>query len=108
MPIKVHPELADIRSGFEGKPVFDYFVAIIHDPLRKRINDSESLLDYKLHVLCFIDELKGHKDKTFLVVAYEDTMRIFIAYFEGRIEDDQLREMHIGNCKYRQYRLNCT
>ncbi|AKH38116.1 putative phosphoglycerate mutase [Nitrosomonas communis] len=108
MPIEVQPDLADIRSGFEGKLVFDHFVAIIYDPLRKRVNDSESLLDYKLRVLRFIDWLKGHKDKTLVVVAHEDTMRVFIAYFEGRIEDDQLREMHIGNCKYRQYRLNCT
>jgi probable phosphoglycerate mutase len=63
VPIEAHPDLADIRSGFEGKPVFDYFVAIIHDPLRKRVNDSESLLDYKLRVLRFIDWPKGQKKK---------------------------------------------
>jgi probable phosphoglycerate mutase len=108
VPIEVHPDLADIRSGFDGKPVSDYFAAIVHDPLRKRVNDGESLLDHKLRVLRFIDWLKGQKDKTLLVVAHEDTMRVFIAYFEGGIEDDQLREIHIGNCEYRHYSLNCT
>ncbi len=108
VPIEVHPDLADIRSGFDGKRVSDYFAAIVHDPLRKRVNGGESLLDHKLRVLRFIDWLKGQKDKTLLVVAHEDTMRLFIAYFEGGIEDDQLREIHIGNCEYRHYMLNCT
>jgi probable phosphoglycerate mutase len=106
--IEVYSDLADIRSGFEDKPVSDYFAAIVHDPLRKRVNGSESLLYQKLLVLRFIDWLKGQKNKILLVVAHEETMRVFIAYFEGGIEDDQLRKIHIGNCEYRHYMLNCT
>lgn len=41
-PIQEHPGLADIRSGFNGKPVADYFSAIAADPLHARINGGES------------------------------------------------------------------
>lgn len=105
-PIAVHADLADIRSGFEGKPVSDYFAAISHDPLRVRVNGGESLLDHKQRVLRFIDWLKAQQDKNLLIVAHEETMRVFVAYFEGGIEDAQLRDIHVGNCEYRHYNLD--
>ena len=40
-----------------------------------------------------------------LIVAHEETMRVLIAYFEGGIEDSQLRDIHVGNCEYRHYVL---
>jgi broad specificity phosphatase PhoE len=105
MTIEVHADLADIRSGFDGMPVSDYFAAIIHDPLRKRVNGGESLLDHKQRVLRFIDWLKVQKNETLLVVAHEETLRIFVAYFEGGVGDDRLRDIHVGNCEYRHYVL---
>lgn len=105
VPIEAHVDLADIRSGFESQPVADYFAAIDHDPLRARVNGGESLLDHKQRVLRFIDWLRVQQDETLLVVAHEETMRVFIAYFEGGIEDAQLRDIHIGNCEYRHYVL---
>ncbi|MBX3615651.1 histidine phosphatase family protein [Nitrosomonas sp.] len=105
VPIEVHADLADIRSGFESQPVVNYFAAIDHDPLRARINGGESLLDHKQRVLRFIDWLREQPDDTLLVVAHEETMRVFIAYFEGGIEDARLRDIHIGNCEYRHYVL---
>ncbi len=103
VPIEIHTDLVDIRSGFESKPVSDYFAAIGHDPLRARVNGGESLLDHKQRVLHFIDWLKVQRDETLLVVAHEETLRVFIAYFEGGVEDTQLRDIHIGNCEYRRY-----
>ncbi|MBS0299603.1 MAG: histidine phosphatase family protein [Proteobacteria bacterium] len=103
VPIEVYADLADIRSGFEGKPVSDYFAAISHDPLRARVNGGESLLDHKQRVLRFIDWLKVQQDEALLVVAHEETLRVFVAYFEGGIEDARLRDLHIGNCEYRRY-----
>ena len=106
VPIETNADLADIRSGFDSKPVTDYFAAISHDPLRMRVNGGESLLDHKQRILRFIDWLKMQKDETLLVVAHEETIRVFVAYFEGGIEDIQLRDIHVGNCEYRHYILN--
>lgn len=102
-PIEAHPDLADIRSGFDGKPVIDYFAAIRHDPLHARVNDGESLFDHKQRIMRFIDWLKAQRDKTLLIVAHEETMRVFIAYFEGGIADTGLRDIHVENCEYRHY-----
>ena len=105
VPIEIHADLIDIRSGFDGKPVADYFSAIAHDPLNSRINGGESLLDHKQRVLRFINWLKKQPDETLLVVAHEETMRVFVAYFEGGVDDHQLRDIHVGNCEYRRYVL---
>ena len=103
-PIEVHPEISDIRSGFEGKPVGEYFAAIAHDPLNTRVNGGESLLDHKHRVLDFIQWLQDQQQENILVVAHEETLRVFIACFEGNVPDEQLRDLTIGNCEYRCYR----
>lgn len=105
VPIEIHADLADIRSGFESQPVADYFAAIAHDPLRARVNGGESLLDHKQRVLRFIEWLKTQPDEALLVVAHEETLRVLIAHFEGGIGDARLRDIHIGNCEYRHYQL---
>jgi probable phosphoglycerate mutase len=103
-PIEVHPDIADIRSGFDGKSVGEYFAAIAHDPLNARVNGGESLLDHKHRVLGFINWLQQQPLKNVLVVAHEETIRVFIAYYEGNVPDERLRDITIGNCEYRCYR----
>ena len=104
--IDTHPGISDIRSGFDGKTVDEYFVAIADEPLNARINGGESLLDHKKRVLDFIDWLKEQSQENILVVAHEETLRVFVAYFEGQVADEQLRDIHIGNCDYKYYKLN--
>jgi probable phosphoglycerate mutase len=105
-PIEVHPDIIDIRSGFDGKPVDAYFSATAHDPLHARVNDGESQLDHKQRVLDFIHWLERQPQENILVVAHEDTLRVFVAYFGGNVPDERLRDINIGNCEYRHYQLN--
>lgn len=104
-PIEVHPDIVDIRTGFDGKPVSEYFRAIAHDPLNARVNRGESLLDHKQRVLGFIEWLKSQQQDNILVIAHEETLRVFIAYFEGNVPDQRLRDLAIANCEYRHYTL---
>jgi alpha-ribazole phosphatase len=106
-PIETHADIIDIRSGFDGKSVTEYFAAIAHDPLNARVNGGESLLDHKRRVLGFIDWLKRQPQENILVVAHEETLRVFIAHFEGNVPDDRLRSLDIGNCEYRCYEVSC-
>jgi alpha-ribazole phosphatase len=106
VPIEVHPAIADIRSGFDGKSVDEYFAATAHDPLNARVNGGESLLDHKRRVLFFLDWLQEQPYQNVLVVAHEETMRVFVAYFEGNVPDERLRDIHIGNCEPRSYELD--
>ena len=105
-PIEVHPDIADIRSGFDGQAVEAYFAAIAQDPLNARVNGGESLLDHKQRVLGFIDWLRCQPQDTILVVAHEETLRVFVAYFGGNVADERLRDISIGNCEYRCYQLD--
>ena len=105
-PIEVHPDIIDIHSGFDGRSVNEYFSAIAHDPLNARANKGESLLDHKRRVLGFIDWLQRQQQENILVIAHEETLRVFIACFEGNIPDERLRDLTIGNCEYRRYTLD--
>lgn len=105
-PIEVRPDIIDIRSGFDGKSVAEYFAAIAHDPLNARVNGGESLLDHKQRVLGFIDWLQRQPQENILIVAHEETIRVFVAYFEGNIPNERLRDINIGNCECRCYQLD--
>lgn len=104
-PIEVNPDIADIKTGFDGKSISEYFAAIAHDPLKTRVNGGESQLDHKRRVLSFIRWLQQQKQENILVVAHEETLRVFVAYFDGNISDQRLRDLDIGNCEIRRYEL---
>jgi len=59
------------------------------------------LLDHKQRVLGFLAWLRGQPYENVLVVAHEETLRVSVAYFEGKVPDERLREIHIGNCEPR-------
>lgn len=105
VPIDVHPDIIDIRSGFDGKSVSEYFAAISQDPLNISVNNGESLLDHKSRVVSFIHWLETQPENSILVVAHEETLRVFVAYFEGNVPDYQLRDIHIDNCEWKFYHL---
>ncbi|HIJ82834.1 MAG: hypothetical protein HW380_28 [Magnetococcales bacterium] len=96
LPIIIQPGLHDIRSGFNGKPVEDYFAAIIHAPLTTRPAGGESLLDYKSRVLQCLRYILSMPFGSTLAVAHEETLRIVYAWFH-QIEDEKLRDFHFAN-----------
>jgi broad specificity phosphatase PhoE len=104
VPIEANALLNDIRTGFDGKPVSDYFAATAHDPLHTRANGGESLLDYKARVMRFMEWLKKQPQDCVLVVAHEETLRVFEARFSV-VSDADLRSLHFANCAVQQYRL---
>lgn len=96
VPISREPALNDIRSGFDGLPVADYFAAIAHAPLHARINGGESLLDHKQRVSGLLDDLQSRQENAVLIVAHEETLRVINAWFR-HLPDSTLREQHFGN-----------
>lgn len=104
LSIEVNALLNDIRSGFDGRPVHDYFTATAHDPLHARANGGESLLDHKARVVRFIEWLKTQPQDCVLVVAHEETLRVFEAWFRA-LPDAALRSLQFANCALQRYRL---
>lgn len=104
VPITPHSGLNDIRSGFNNRPVADYFAATGHDRLHVRINGGESLLDYKARVPAFLDWLRHQPWQSTLVVAHEETLRVFAAHFRG-LPDEALPGLAFGNCEILNFEL---
>jgi broad specificity phosphatase PhoE len=103
-PVESHPALNDIRSGFESRPVAEYFAAVGADRLNRRVNGGESLLDYKRRVSGFIDWLAVQPEETVLVVAHEETLRVFTVVFRA-LPDAALLDLHYGNCELIEFTL---
>lgn len=104
LALQAHPALNDIRTGFNGKPVHEYFAASSADPLHIAINGGESLLMHKQRVLTYLDWLRQQTAHTILSIAHEETLRVFYAWFHD-VPDEQLRELHFANCEVLQFEL---
>lgn len=96
VPVMAHPALNDIRSGFNGKPVSDYFAAISEDPLHTRPPGGESLLDHKQRIGEFIDWLRTQPERTILLVVHEETLRALTAQLNG-LDDRKMIGPHFDN-----------
>jgi len=104
VPLQAHPALNDIRSGFEGRAVAEYFAATGHDRLQVRAHGGESLLDYQARVNGFLEWLRGCTGQTVLIVAHEETLRVFKAHFDGLPDRDML-DLAFGNCELVEFTL---
>ncbi|WP_455210046.1 histidine phosphatase family protein [Kaarinaea lacus] len=96
-PIITSHYLNDICSGFDGKPVEDYFTATGHDRYNTTPPGGESVKEFQMRVLKFLEEIENPKDKSILVVTHEEAMRVFYAYFHN-LDPEQMMELHFANC----------
>lgn len=97
--IIIQPQIADIRTGFDSRPVADYQAAIAHDPLHAVPPGGESVLQHKARVLDFLAWLERQPPCPTLVVAHEETLRVFIGHYQG-LDDAAMHQLSIGNCEY--------
>lgn len=104
LPIETHWALNDIRSGCDGRPVTDYQQAIAHDPLNARVRGGETLLEHKERVLGFLHWLAQEPQDSVLVVAHEETLRVFWSLREG-LSDEQMLGLSFDNCAHFSFRL---
>jgi alpha-ribazole phosphatase len=104
VPVITHPLINDIRSGFDSQPVALYQQAIAQDRMHACINGGESLLQHKQRVMRFIHWLKLQPDNCILVIAHEETLRVFKAVFE-LLNDAQMIDLKFDNCAVLHYSL---
>ena len=104
LPVEVHAGLNDIRSGCDGRPVAEYFRTIAADRLHSRVGGGESLLEHKERIVRFLDWLRLQPDGKVLVVAHEETLRVFAAHARG-LSDERMIDLEIGNCEVFYFEL---
>ncbi|TDY00968.1 histidine phosphatase family protein [Thiohalophilus thiocyanatoxydans] len=98
VPVSAHPDLNDIRSGFDGRPVADYFAAIGADPLHTRPPGGESLLEHKQRIARFVDWLRQQPERSILLVVHEETLRALSALLND-LDDQQMTQLHFANAQ---------
>lgn len=91
--------LNDIRSGCDGLPVKKYLNAIAADPLNTRIGDGETLSEFHVRINAFLSDLASTAPKTgtTLLIAHEETMRVFKARGEGLLPAEVVG-LRFANC----------
>ena len=94
----VDERLADIRSGFNGRPVAEYLAAIADDPVNTRPVGGESLYDYAARVGEFLDWVILQPFPQVLLVVHEETLRVIHAR-AGRLSLAQVAGMPFANCQ---------
>lgn len=102
--IRSQPEMNDIRSGFEDRPVMEYQAAIARDRLNSKCNDGESLLEHKQRIVQFLDKLPTKDYSSVLLVAHEETLRVIDGYFH-HLPDENMIELHFKNCEILRYSI---
>lgn len=97
-------ELNDIRTGFDGKPVDVYFATVGHDRFNIVPKGGESLGQFKHRVNAFIDVLLMEDYGNILIVAHEETMRVFAARF-NHLSDQEMDALSFANCELLSFRI---
>ena len=103
--IEPRPDLDDIRSGFDGRPVEAYFAATGRDRLHLRASGGESLLDYRRRVLGFLDWLRDQPFGCVLLVVHEETLRVLHTQFH-RLPPERMEGLSFGNCEIQRFLLD--
>lgn len=104
VPVTGEPALNDIRSGFEGRPVAEYQAAIAADPLATRPPGGESLVEHAARVSAFLQELERRPERTLLVVAHEETLRVVVARYRGLDLADSVG-LSFANCQVLRFQV---
>lgn len=104
VPLIETAELNDIRSGFDGRPVTEYLAAIAVDPIRSAVNGGESLLAHKERIEGFLRQLARQPFQCVVLVAHEETLRVFKAWTEGW-SAEQMFGLPFGNCEIYPFEL---
>jgi len=102
VPVITNAYLNDIRSGFEGRLVSEYFALTGNHRYNIFPPAGESVRQYRQRVLKFHDEVKSIDDQTVLVVTHEETMRVFHAHFNG-LGPEEMLQLNFRNCDLVKY-----
>lgn len=105
VPIITSQNLNDIRSGFDGKPVKEYFNETGQDRYNIIPPGGESVRQYQTRVLNFLEEVKQQNEQQILAVTHEEAMRVFYAHF-NELTPELMLQLNFANCEVITFRLD--
>jgi len=97
-PIRVDQRINDRKTGFDGKPVKEFYKAMEKDIFNTKINDGESFQEEKERLHSFINDLKKLSHDSVLIVTHGEPLKIIHGYFEN-LTDSQMYEKRFDNAE---------
>lgn len=104
VPIFVREELNDIRTGHDSRPVEEYLARVAKNRFKIVPPGGESLTQYKKRINKFIDLLLRESYENVLIIAHEETLRVFAARFNN-LTDQEMEKLSFDNCDYMLFRV---
>ena len=104
--IAIDARLNDIRTGFDGRSVAEYWAAreAAADPYDDRFNGGESLRDVAARTGQVLDDLKRRNLGCVLVITSMSVVQAFRGIIEG-LDDDQTWGFPVDNADFLVYDL---
>ncbi len=105
-PIEVDSRLNDNRSGYEGRPDFEYYTALDNsgDKWNVRFNEGESLEDVKQRVRSFISELKTKDFNSVLIVTSMTIIQAIYSVIENR-PNQEAWDLEVDKASCREFEI---
>lgn len=102
----VDERLGDNKTGFESKPVAEWFTALESsgDKWNSRFNDGESLAEAASRAQGFIDELKGKSYKSVLIVTHGFITQAIFGYLENK-SLEEASEFNLPQGTYAEFEI---
>ncbi|MFA7169666.1 MAG: histidine phosphatase family protein [Candidatus Paceibacterota bacterium] len=102
--MKTESRINDRKTGFEGKPVSDFFVELGPDVFYSKVNDGESFQEEKTRIFSFLEDLKKCDSENVLIVSHSETMQVINGYF-NKLSDQEMIDTKIDNCEILKFIL---
>jgi len=101
---KIEPRINDRKTGFDSKPVSDFFEALEQDIFNLKFNNGESFQEEKKRVFSFLEELKNYNLNNILIVTHNEILQIINGYFNN-LSDQEMWNTKIDNCQVLEINL---
>jgi broad specificity phosphatase PhoE len=104
VPIIVDPRLSEQHTGFEGRPMHEYFTFRKDDHFHKKLDGHESYADLKARIVGFLEELRRKPYTAACIVTHMDPMQVIKGYAH-KLADDAIIDLRFANCEIIEFHL---
>ena len=96
-PIMVDVRINDRKTGFDGLPFEDFYLAIKNDIFHAKLHNGESFQEEKARVRLFLSDIQQKSCNNILVVTHKEIMQIVFGLI-NTLPDDEMWNIEVGNC----------
>lgn len=99
---QIDSRINDRKTGFDSKPVSDFFDALKPDTFNLKFNDGESFQEEKKRIFSFLEDLKKLNYSAILVVTHSEILKIVVGYFNN-LSDQEMWDTEIDHSQVLEY-----